>query len=282
MSLIPLLALPLVGGYVFAVIWKVTRYVTPRETGHRLYFRAIFYGVFLSLSCTCLHVILFIKFNFYREFIDIFQPVFGGYDLEIAGQESKLAVLIMAYFSGPILAYILNFPAWGIFRSEKTPTVLQDISEKAYLYYVHRAIVNNDFEIMMYESSLNQMPVMFTLDTRKVYVGTVVFLPNPTQLRKSVRIMPFLSGYRTKDSLEFSITDNYYSIIEPYLLKAEEEARSKKPTDDSLTLTDDSLTLDDFDIVISTNQITSCHFFDFATYWEFLEQKSDNSSIENE
>jgi len=37
--------LPLIGGYLFAMIWRYTRYSIRRADGHHLYFRAALIGV---------------------------------------------------------------------------------------------------------------------------------------------------------------------------------------------------------------------------------------------
>ena len=53
----PFYVLPLVGGYAFATIWTASLYRASRESGHRLYFRAVFYAVFLVVCAALLHVI---------------------------------------------------------------------------------------------------------------------------------------------------------------------------------------------------------------------------------
>lgn len=240
MSLLPLLVLPLVGGYVFSVVWKATHYIVARESGHKLYFRAIYYGVFLFLVSSCLHILLYTAYSWYRDFVHLFTPLFHKQDLGVTGKDSRFAILLMSFFLGPVLGYVLNFPAWTIFQSNIVPDWIYDISYATYNFYLGRAITNNDFELMMFRSCDNEIPVMFTLSTNKVYVGMVNFLPNPAHERKSVRIMPFLSGYRDNETHKFHITENYYHVIEPYM--------EGRPTHDHLSL-------DDFDIILPSSQM---------------------------
>ena len=47
MDTVLLFALPLVGGLVFCSVWNCTRWRVAREEGHRLYFRAVFFGALL-------------------------------------------------------------------------------------------------------------------------------------------------------------------------------------------------------------------------------------------
>jgi hypothetical protein len=42
-----LFALPLVGGLIFSSCWNFTRWRVAREEGHRLYFRAVFFGAII-------------------------------------------------------------------------------------------------------------------------------------------------------------------------------------------------------------------------------------------
>ncbi len=146
----------------------------------------------------------------------------------------------MTFFVGPTLGFILNFLSWDVLIQKKfarfVPDRIQEISESLHLLYIRRAIVDNDFEKMMYDSVIKQMPVMFTLNSRKVYIGIVNFLPNPALKRKSVRILPVYSGYRTDDKLEFVRTVDYTPILRPYspqkvkddyLVEIEKECKEK-------------------------------------------------------
>ena len=62
-----IVVLPLVGGYIFASRWIVTKYVVDREDGHRLYFRAAFYGVFLFAVALLIRLILQSWFDSYPQ-----------------------------------------------------------------------------------------------------------------------------------------------------------------------------------------------------------------------
>jgi len=219
MNLIPLLVLPLVGGYGFSVTWKRAYYAARRESGYRLYFRSTIYGVYLVLLCIVLNISL-LHFDFYHTILQIAQPSCKITPIATFGVESQIAVLVESFFVGPILGFFLNFPAWGILVNKKfIPEKVQNFSNQSHLKYVRKAILDNDFEKMMYLSFTKQMPVMFTLNSRKVYIGIVNFLPNPAHDRKSVSILPVYSGYRKDDTLKYVKTVDYTPIIRPYFPK---------------------------------------------------------------
>lgn len=273
MDLAPFLVLPLVGGYSFSVIWYATKYVIARESGHKLYFRAIFYGVFLFIASALLHVILFSLSDIYRNAVSLLLPVFNNTEIHLFSKESRLAILLGSYFLGPFLAILLNSPAW--FTSRFWPEWLLDLSARTKMFWLEQAIADNDFERLVYESCLFEMPVMFTLENGKVYVGTVNFLPNPTLERRSIRIFPFLSGYRDPETHTFEITTNYYETFKQLINSDgnQEQNAPDKPTGISPDVLEGRISVGEFDIIIPASQISSCHFFDSEIYVQFLKQR---------
>lgn len=71
-----LLILPLVGGYVFSTVWAGSLNHSSRESGHRLYFRAVFYAAFLVTCAALLHLYLFAKSPFYQSALSFVRDLF--------------------------------------------------------------------------------------------------------------------------------------------------------------------------------------------------------------
>ena len=68
--------------------------------------------------------------------------------------------------------------------------------------------------------------IMFTLGDRKVYVGRVISMGEPTEtsgLDQEITITPFLSGYREKDTLTINFTTIYKEIDEDLYLTIRQE-----------------------------------------------------------
>lgn len=57
MDLATLILFPLLSGYIFSLLFPPSRYYAAREEGHKLYFRAAFYGFFL-FTCSVLLICL--------------------------------------------------------------------------------------------------------------------------------------------------------------------------------------------------------------------------------
>ena len=59
---------------------------------------------------------------------------------------------------------------------------------------------------------------MFSLSDRKVYVGIVVFVGEPTEsegMDHAFTLLPILSGYRDKDTLEVTFNTHYTNTNQP-------------------------------------------------------------------
>ncbi len=286
MELTPLLLLPLVGGYAFSSIWNVSRYITYREDGHRLYFRAVFYAVFILIISSIIHIYLFVNTSFYQDFLRFIGASLSYSETqELWSAISKIAILSMTVVLGPVLAHTLNLPRY-LFMGYKVQDYARWLSERfriprilsvsvKYVYYLFQAMVlkwetfnldlairNNDFEKLMARSVYKSIPILFTLDSGKVYVGWAVRVPNPIQERKSVRILPLLSGYRDADTQEVVFTTSYHAVLS----KVDESIVDLNHLENG-----------DFEIVLPTSNICSCHLFDPVAYSYFQNREQQST-----
>lgn len=72
--------------------------------------------------------------------------------------------------------------------------------------------------ILLRESFEQQVPCMFSLSDRKVYVGFVTFVGAPTEsegIDHAFNLIPMLSGYRDKDTLEITLNTHYANLTTP-------------------------------------------------------------------
>lgn len=75
------------------------------------------------------------------------------------------------------------------------------------------------FRILLRESIVQCTPCMFSLNDRKVYVGIVLFAGTPTEsegIDHAFTLIPLLSGYRDKDTLEVSLNTHYANTTSPH------------------------------------------------------------------
>lgn len=74
------------------------------------------------------------------------------------------------------------------------------------------------FRVLLRESIVQCMPCMFSLNDRKVYVGIVLFAGTPTEsegVDHAFTLIPILSGYRDKDTLEITLNTHYSTAANP-------------------------------------------------------------------
>ena len=74
------------------------------------------------------------------------------------------------------------------------------------------------FRILLRESIVQCRPCIFSLNDRKVYVGIVLFAGTPTEsegVDHAFTLIPILSGYRDKDTLEVTLNTHYSTAANP-------------------------------------------------------------------
>lgn len=98
--------------------------------------------------------------------------------------------------------------------------------------------------------------VAITLDSRKVYIGTVAAAPNLETHDTFLSITPFFSGYRDKNHLGLVLTVDYLSVYERQHLDPE-----------------------DFNVTVPVASVRMASFFDQTIYPAFnVESSSDPES----
>lgn len=247
---LPLAVLVLVSGYSFATTWLVSLVHSARESGDRLYFRTVFYSAFLLILSLLIHIIFYTKTLFYPEFINSFDTIIKYKDASIFGKTSVLAIVLYSFPLGISLGHFLNFPKRDWFINMTIGKYNYKPFYKFDQYVIRNAIKNNDFEKLVFKAFLKKMPLLVTLDGGKVYSGLVLSCPNPTTERRSLKILPLLSGFRDQETHEVHFTVNYYDVFDEIIDDEKYE----------------HLDIDDFDVILPTSQISSAHLFDIDVY----------------
>jgi len=111
LSIVPFLILPLVGGYAFSTIWHPSLYHAARESGHRLYLRAVFYAFVITLLVTFIHIIVWETEN-YQYLYSLVAYTLGEHNASITNDTSKVFVLILTIPFGIFLGHFLNLNKW--------------------------------------------------------------------------------------------------------------------------------------------------------------------------
>lgn len=292
MELTTQLLLPLVGGYAFSVTWAESNYLAARETGHRLYFRSAFYAIFL-LICSCfIHILLFLNIDWYQQHSPALSQSLNVIDFKsLLSNISLTSVMPISLVLGITLGHLLNFPllfaspqytnlqykiylnrlksisviGWFIQALILVLRVLDYFGTWYAVKLMKRVTRNNDFEELLVRAMSKTLPVMFTLESGKCFVGWIIAGINPVELRKEVRLLPMLSGYRDQATHKENFTVNYHNVLTTVENADVNDLNHLEPSD--------------FEIVIPYDRITSSHLFDPEAYIHF---QSEESQIEKD
>lgn len=251
-----LLILPTIGGYLLAHTWNFTKFRSSREEGHRLYFRAAFYGaVLFVISWSGTQYLRFASTPyaaFETSVITHIKPLLKkpvASDALTAehdsAQQAQIALTALyALLFGALVGYPLNI----LFRTR---------------YHLRKAVADNDLERLIQQAALRVMPVCICMDNGKVYVGFITRTIDPTQIRKFIAILPLMSGYRdTQGKLRFT---TFYATVYEEIAKKKSKLAHLSPND--------------FEKVLPTDKVDSINMFDLEAYETF--QKNSSSSKKN-
>lgn len=273
------LFVPLLAGYIFIRTWKFTNYRVVREEFQKLYFRAAFHGI--AIAGYSVLTIVNLKFYFpsfcnqLEKMAEVVIPLSGlmiddaDRALPFSNWIDSLLLIAISLMWGCCLGYALNnlakilYP--GLEFAKRHSRLFADFgTEKsaAWRQSTMRIVklLGDDLEYLLLSALDRTMPVLITLNSRKVYVGMVLEALDPAIDRKHLRIAPILSGFRNDDNLEVNFTTNYWQVYEQIL-----EGTSK-----SLS----HLEIQDFEIVLPVCEICSASLFDIEAYYQFTQQKA--------
>ena len=247
MEIAILVLLPLVGGYIFASNWDYTRYDLAREEGHRLYFRAAFWGVALCAALMLVHILVYHFSGGYRQCVlyvrDLLDPWFKDSE-----KGNPVDFAVMATIS-MLLAYPLA-------------NTLNRIFHKKRLAWVFRAIEHDDVERILHRAASERRPVAATMANRKVYVGFVIRTFESDKLRKSFSVLPLMSGYRMEQDGRLKFTTFYTQIYGT-------DAHPAHGARASLPKPLEHMSPQDFEVALPLELVQSLSLFDLEAYKQF-------------
>lgn len=111
----------------------------------------------------------------------------------------------------------------NLYMSLKKQLLTLESDEQFHYLLSLDVLEGNPLRILVRESIEQRVACMFSLSDRKVYVGIVVFVGAPTEsegIDHAFSLLPILSGYRDKDTLEVTFTTSYSdtNVPQPILL----------------------------------------------------------------
>lgn len=120
---------------------------------------------------------------------------------------------------------------------------------------------------IVWQSLHTQVPIRISLKSRKVYVGVVSQEQFSNAELDYMLIVPLVSGYRNKDTLDIFFDCNYYAVYQKYGLFDDDDLSKQE-----------ILKLDDFRTAVRISEIESVSFFKMEVFGDFERyEKADHA-----
>lgn len=181
-----LLLLPLLGGFLFFFTAHLFRFGAQRLEGYKLLFQSAIAGVILSF--------------FARLFVLALATTAAGAWLErrwfVFSPFAFSATSALSMILGPLAALALNL----FIPTGKAKDIEVRRNGSPLIQLLHHA-------------AKGHFLVSMTMDSRKWYVGWVLESPSLLPQERYFRLLPYMSGYRDKDTLETFRTVFYEDVL---------------------------------------------------------------------
>lgn len=237
-----LLLLPLLGGFIFARRWNLLRFYALRSDGYLLLLYAALAGSIHLVAARFIIVILPVICQKSAALLNLIAMIDTGWHYLAPFQHS--GVTSLAFALGAVLWWPLN----KIPKYKEKPSIRKVLS--AY---------GDPFVLLMERAMDQTKPVSLTLKGGKVYVGFVTytaFTAHPAFPIRSIKILPFVSGYRHDETKRVRFTTDYSAITE----------RIRRQSDAELENTFTGLVVEDFEITVPIDEIVSANLFNARVY----------------
>lgn len=220
-----------------------------RTTGWSSYFYVAMHGckfVVLGIGCILFFYLALWVVSLVISIPHLFSPEYGKKDLYSWLTDKTI-------FTYPVF-FTLSMAASGLFAYVAGDEARKALKNEHVRQASYREMAAMDgVESLLVQSIDEDMLIFVTLKSRKVYIGYVAAPRIEHSHTHHLVIIPYISGYRDKDTLRYREQHRYYEL---YL--------SKGITADSA-----GLNLQHFRHVIPMDQVESISLFDTRTYVDF-------------
>ncbi|ELI8917593.1 hypothetical protein ACYK0L_002375 [Enterobacter hormaechei] len=247
----------LVCGYLYINSHIPSKILFKKSTGWQSYFQValkgsiyLIMGFFFLLIVWIVVFLLMLIFNiphFFKPTLHHFTFAYDLWEIHFAGVGMPFVALVAATI------------IFSLGESKQAEKQLRDPAQRRKIF--EEVAKSSPVEAILLESldSQQQLLVSITLKSRKVYIGMVHEARLEEHDTDTVVIVPFLSGYRDKDTLSFIEEVNYADHYKEC----------------GITFTSQPISLKQYRHVIPRDQIESVSLFNSAMYAHFKQLKNE-------
>lgn len=237
-----LLIFPLLAGYCFLHLLAFTKYRAQRLDGHRLVLESALVAILLTGAARLAAMAL------------AQSAWVTGIWAAIAPPFDFFGTALLSIIIGVVSPVLLNALGEAMDKHDRVRALLA----KVWVFSNRRALSTamrrhgSELHRILYTALDEERQVSITMDSKKVYIGYVYGAPKLEPHDSFVAILPLLSGYRSPETMDLKLTQNYLAVY------------AKDPT----------LRKADFVVVLPLAQIRSASFFEQSAYTRFEIEKS--------
>lgn len=210
----------LVSGFLVCHLHPQYFFKLHRYEGQYLYLQAAYLGMICVVSAAVFHFLLLhllampvgeearsLGIN-YVDWLAQWLPSALG----LAEADQKLYVLL-----GVIALTTLLIPwlisGWVYWRLKRYLQL--DTNDEVDIVIMSELFSDSPLDQLLFSAMINDRNLMLVLDDRKVYVGRVATMGEPNENEgadQEISFLPFVSGYRDKDTLQVLFTTDYLKV----------------------------------------------------------------------
>jgi hypothetical protein len=247
-----IIVIVLICGYYYVDTHLPSKYKLNKSVGWNAYFCVGAKGFEFLTAGVFLAVVLVFYLYIFMFALNIFHYLGAKYEpFTFADDILSRRIFGVSAFSALCLGCTI-FVSFK--RTDKVRILNNDLKNR--IEYFREIAKNSAIENILLESVdriEEGLLILVTLKSRKVYVGMLDIARFEGVDTNTLVLIPFLSGYRDKDTLTFTIEHDY---TEHYI-------------EEGITLTSEPLSVYQFRHVLPFEQIESFSLFNFDTYEKF-------------
>lgn len=234
-----LFLITIIAGYFILSYSQLFKYNIQRFSRERILFESILAGFLIIVSGFILRVV----FNFITcgKIIPFLLHYLNKFPIE------KPLYFWTFIFSSLISIFLAWFSNWMIVRYySKNDQIIRAVNKNG-----------DEIEKLFKDSAINGNLIQVTLKNDKVYVGFCEEIPIPKKTNY-LKLSPYLSGYRHKDTKQLTITTDYEKVVDEFI------AEIKETTGEDV----DKITLNT-DVIIKQDEILTATVYEQKVFDKF-------------
>jgi len=252
----------LVCGFWYTQNHYQSRIKLARSNGWNAYFYVAMHGCKFAIQGFGVITVLFVILLLVSSIINLLSFIWPSFDVDLYSWMTNIKVMSYPLF------FVLSLMMACLLASGQGSSAKRALEDDEIRQQAYREMAAQDGIESLLVQAIDEGKLIFvTMKSRKVYIGYVAAPRMEHHDTQHLAIIPYISGYRDKDTLRYHEQHRYYDL---YL--------SKNISDDS-----QPLNFNHFRHVMPMDQIEAVSLFDTETYKSFDEfstpepVKPDNS-----